>query len=70
MSETSQPNERSDQAVEADAQLIALEREDWIASYPDTAKEKRWSPRMRLFLIVGANALPWLVILVLFFLSV
>ncbi len=38
------------------------------ASYPDTAKEERWSPRKRLFLIVGASALSWLVILVSFFL--
>ncbi len=37
------------------------------ASYPDTAKEERWSPGRRLFLIVGASALLWLVILVLFF---
>ncbi len=38
------------------------------ASYPDTAKEERWSPRKRLFLIVGGGALSWLVILVPFFL--
>ncbi len=38
------------------------------ASYPDTAKEERWSPRKRLFLIVGGSALSWLVILVPFFL--